>query len=156
MDEITIRRARMFDVAAVYKIEREAFTTPWSFDSLFADICLNSSTVYLVAEKAGETVAYGGMWVIFGECHITNIAVKKQARGQGLGTRLLNELIDIARKAEAELMSLEVRQSNEGAIRLYEKAGFHKIGIRNKYYQNLVENAYIMQKTMDFAPQSTL
>ena len=151
-----IRRARIFDVAAVYKIERETFSVPWSFDSLFADICLNSATVYLVAETGGEIIAYGGMWIVFGECHITNIAVKSQARGQGIGTRLLEELIGIACHVEAELMSLEVRQSNEEAIRIYEKAGFRKIGIRNKYYQNPLESAYIMQKTMDFAHPNTI
>lgn len=145
---VNVRRARLFDISFINRIEKQSFSAPWSFDSLFTDIFLNGLTAYFVAEVKGEIVAYGGMWMILGEGHITNIAVKKSFRTKGIGKAVLKKLLDIAIENDIEVMSLEVRQGNEAAIHLYESAGFVKMGVRRNYYILPIEHAYIMQKQL--------
>ena len=146
--KLNIRQAKIFDVYPIYKLERQCFTNPWSFDSLFSDICLNGITTYVVAELDGEIIGYGGLWLILDEAHVTNIAISSAHRSRGFGKMLLRVLLNAAERAGALEMSLEVRQSNERAIRMYENEGFEIIGVRNKYYTNPVENAYIMRKNL--------
>lgn len=146
--DVNVRRARLFDISFINRIEKQSFSEPWSFDSLFTDIFLNNLTAYFVAEVLGEIVAYGGMWMILGEGHVTNIAVKQSFRGNGIGKAVLKKLLDTAKENDIEMMSLEVRQSNESAIHMYEGAGFIKMGVRRNYYILPVEHAYIMQKQL--------
>ncbi|MEZ4357887.1 MAG: ribosomal protein S18-alanine N-acetyltransferase [Eubacteriales bacterium] len=147
--DILVRRARLFDISHINKIEKQSFSMPWSFDSLFTDIFLNNLTAYFVAEVNSEIVAYGGMWMILGEGHITNIAVKPSYRLHGIGKAILKKLLETAIKNGIEMMSLEVRQSNENAIKMYEAAGFIKMGVRRNYYVLPIEHAYIMQKQIE-------
>jgi ribosomal-protein-alanine N-acetyltransferase len=147
-DGLCIRRARIFDISKMHAIEKVSFPTPWSFDALFSDAFLNANTYYNVAEYGGAIAAYGGMWLIIDEAHVTNIAVKPEYRGFGIADRLLGYMEDVARKSRAICMILEVRQSNDPAMALYKKHGFEKIGIRQKYYTNPVEDAFIMRKEL--------
>lgn len=148
MSRIDIRRAKLFDVYKIHKLEKLCFQNPWSFDSLFTDVCLNNITAYVVAENEGDVIAYAGVWIICGEAHVTNIAVHPLWRKKGLGRKMVNVLEDIARKNAAEEISLEVRQSNQPAISLYSSEGFETIGVRNKYYTQPTENALIMRKLL--------
>ncbi len=124
------------------QIEREAFSTPWT-ETMFIPEIEDENAHYLVGTRQDEVVCYGGYHLIFDEAHITNIAVKSTERGKGLGKFLLSALIEDAKKAGANSMTLEVKHSNEVAIKMYESFGFTVEGIRKRYYNN-VDDAYVM------------
>ena len=89
-------------------------------------------------------IAYGGMWVMFGEAHITNVAVDPAYRGRGYGRRLMLELMQVALRHDAESMTLEVRISNTVAQNLYTSLGFEVAGRRKNYYTDTGEDGLIM------------
>ena len=100
---------------------------------------------YYVAEIDGRAVAYMGMWSLSGEGHITNVAVSKAFRRQGIARALISHFIKIAKSENLEFMTLEVRASNEAAISLYKSFGFVDVGLRKNYYENK-EDAYLLTK----------
>lgn len=134
-----IRRAISTDAEAIHEIELECFSDPWSVNSILEDIEKNEKAKYLVAVKGDELLGYVGVWNILGEGHITNVAVRGEARRRHIADALIEKLCE-----EFEVATLEVRASNEPAICLYEKHGFEKIGIRRGYYENNGEDAIIM------------
>ena len=89
-------------------------------------------------------VGFSGIWMMAGEAHITNIAVRQEYRGRGLGEMLLIATIDLAIGLKASFMTLEVRVSNQAARKLYEKYGFKQTGLRRSYYLDNREDAVIM------------
>jgi ribosomal-protein-alanine N-acetyltransferase len=89
-------------------------------------------------------IGMAGFWIMAGEAHIITIAVRNDLRRNGIGKRLLIETIDMAMQLNAKIVTLEVRVSNTQAQALYEKYGFNHTGIRNRYYADNGENAYIM------------
>ena len=92
----------------------------------------------------GRLVAYGGMWLMVDEAHITTFAVHPAWRRQRIGERLLLAFLDLARDRHAREATLEVRLSNLAARRLYEKYGFRPVGLRPRYYSDNNEDALIM------------
>lgn len=141
-----IRRMQEEDLEQVAAIERETFSLPWSLQS-FRDACEKEYNIYLVAQDEGEVLGYVGMWTVMGEGEITNVAVKKTARRQGVATRLMEEIICAGRKLGTDIFFLEVREGNEAARKLYEKQGFSRIGIRKNFYERPRENAIVMSRT---------
>ena len=99
---------------------------------------------YLVARVDDAIAAYGGMWLMVDEAHITTFAVDPAWRRQGIGERLLLAFLDIAIERDAHEATLEVRLSNLAARRLYEKYGFRPVGLRPNYYSDDREDALIM------------
>jgi ribosomal-protein-alanine N-acetyltransferase len=89
-------------------------------------------------------IGFSGIWLMAGEAHITNIAVREQYQRQGVGELLLVSTIDLSREQRAETMTLEVRESNTIAQNLYSKYGFKQTGIRRGYYLDNREDAIIM------------
>ena len=89
-------------------------------------------------------IGFSGIWMMAGEAHITNIAVREQYQRQGIGELLLVSTIDLSREQQAETMTLEVRESNKIAQNLYSKYGFKQTGIRRGYYLDNREDAIIM------------
>jgi ribosomal-protein-alanine N-acetyltransferase len=89
-------------------------------------------------------IGFSGIWMMAGEAHITNIAVRRDYRGRGLGDMLLVATIDLAVQRNASFMTLEVRVSNLAARKLYEKYGFAQTGLRRSYYLDNREDAVIM------------
>ncbi len=140
---LLIRPLRGTDLEAVSRIERQSFLTPWNTQAYVTEIA-NPNAVYLVAARDGVVVAYGGLWVIMDEAHITTIAVDTALRGHKIGETLLVEMLKAARKKGATRATLEVRSGNEPARRLYEKYGFIWVAIRKGYYSDNNENADIM------------
>lgn len=136
------------DVEAVYIIECRSFPTPWSIESFYKEINENRLAHYYVVEDEGRIIAYGGMWVIVDESHVTNIAVLPEYRGKGVGNILVESMIEAARPMDVFNMTLEVRVSNESAIKLYEKHGFERSGVRPNYYKENNEDALIMWKKL--------
>ncbi|OTA40644.1 MAG: ribosomal-protein-alanine N-acetyltransferase RimI, partial [Symbiobacterium thermophilum] len=114
----------------------------------FASELLQRYTVYLVARAGDRVVGFAGMHVLYELAHVTNIAVHPEFRGQGIGERLMRELIRIARRRGAVRMTLEVRVGNAPARALYRKLGFvtEPGAVRRGYYTDTGEDAIIMWK----------
>lgn len=128
------------------QIEQEAFDQPWS-ERMFIPEVEDENAYYLVGVRGDEVICYGGFHKVLDEAHITNIAVRADSRGRGIGTLLMSELISRARMLGVKYMTLEVRDNNENAINLYKSFGFTVEGIRKKYYNN-VHDALIMWATL--------
>ena len=140
---ITVRAMRKADVKAVYEIEVLSFRTPWSFRSLMGEL-KNDVAHYTVLEKDGEIVGYCGMWVLFEEAHITNIAIHPAFRGSGYGKLLLHASMRVAASFGAEMMTLEVRETNSVAQKMYDEMDFLQQGRRKRYYTDTGEDALLL------------
>jgi ribosomal-protein-alanine N-acetyltransferase len=130
-DLIRFRTMTHADLPNVMEIERENYTHPWDED-IFVD-CFKVGYGCWVFEENEKILGYCIMTLGVGEAHVLNVSVDPAEQGQGLGRRMMENLIEIARD-EADKMFLEVRPSNPGALALYKKLGFKKIGTRKGYY----------------------
>ena len=135
-------------VDQMHDIEEAVFPVPWSYESMAQDVCEHEIAVYIVGMCGAEVVAYAGLWYVLEESHVTNIAVKEGYRRQGIGGNMLKILFDSARELNVKTMTLEVRESNDSAIAMYEKAGFIQVSRRKKYYSDNLEDAIIMNKEL--------
>jgi ribosomal-protein-alanine N-acetyltransferase len=122
-----------------------SFPITWSKDSFEKELD-NKFARYVVAAKGDIVVGYGGMWIIVDEAHITNIAVHPEFRGNGIGSVILEALIEICTLEDVTAMTLEVRKSNHIAQALYGNYGFAAEGLRKGYYEDNKEDAIIMWK----------
>lgn len=147
--KVLIRKMEEKDLDRIMEIEKDCFTTPWSRESFVMEITQNLLARYIVAEIDGVVVGYGGIWMIVGEGHITNIAVESKYRKIGAGKRLVEELINVSKEMEVMSMTLEVRKSNIPAQNLYKQYGFIEKGIRPNYYADDNEDAIIMWKNFN-------
>lgn len=138
-----IRPMKPEDTQKVSLLEAEIFSMPWSRQA-FSDSLNRSDTLFLTALDQDNIVGYIGMYVSLDEGEITNVAVAPGARRRGIGTLLLEEIKKQALLRSVRRIVLEVRVSNADAIRLYEKSGFIRAGIRKGFYEMPKEDAYIM------------
>lgn len=143
---IVIKEMEKDDLSQVMEIEKESFSTSWSQNLFLQEIEEEKYSLYLVACKQNQVIGYTGAWIILEELHITNLAVDRSYRRQGIATRLLEELMARAVSHGCDYAVLEVRNSNQAAFCLYQKHGFKKVGFRKNYYQDTGENALIMRK----------
>jgi len=141
---LAIERMRQADLGAVQAIERASFATPWPAYAYRNELETNRLAHYLVARADREVVAYAGVWLLVDEAHVTTFAVAPSWRRRRIGERLLLALLDLSIERGARVATLEVRLSNLGARRLYEKYGFRPVGIRPRYYSDDNEDALIM------------
>lgn len=141
--KIKFREMRLNDIPAVVKLEESSFPTPWTYWIFFQEL-ISPQRFYLVAELGGEVIGYAGMSWLLDEGHITTLAVDREHRRQGIGSMLLEKLIDRARSLGLRYLTLEVRESNIPAQKLYHKYGFVVEGKRHRYYYNPREDAVIM------------
>lgn len=142
---IVIRPMETEDVAQVSDMENQYFSMPWSSQALMEAVTAGQ-TLYMVAEESGEILAYCGMYCILDEGNINQVAVREDKRGLGIGRKLLQEFMQKGQELGINAYTLEVRVSNRPAIRLYETCGFVTEAVRKNFYQNPVEDAYIMWK----------
>lgn len=143
-DYIYIESIKSHDIRSVLELERLCFAVPWSEDVFRMEIERNRFARYLVVKYRGDVIGYGGIWLIIGEAHVTNIAIHPDYRRRGIGRELLLSLMEVAREFDAIKMTLEVRESNTGAKALYEQLDFKADGIRKGYYGDTGEDAIIM------------
>jgi|SRR5580700_4807056 ribosomal-protein-alanine N-acetyltransferase len=140
----SVRPMATSDIAAVTRIERTSFSTIWPSDAFYNELSTNKLAHYFVGSIDERVVAYGGIWVILEDSHVTTLAVDPAHRGRRFGEVLLLALIDEAIERGAAWMTLEVRESNTVAQRLYRKYGFTTVTMRSGYYSDDNESALIM------------
>lgn len=132
------------DVDAVVAIETEAFSSPWQRDT-FLELIGRPNLELLVMEHASEgIVGYAVLWCIMDQGELANLAIVPAMRSRGLGTRLLESVVDVARRRGVESLFLEVRDSNAVALELYRRFGFSQVGLRPGYYDRPKEDARIL------------
>ena len=132
------------DLPAVHRIEAASFSVPWPDEAYRSELQANRLASYLVVRTDDELIAYGGIWLMVDEAHITTFAVDPAWRRQRVGETLLVALLELALARRAREATLEVRLSNVAARRLYEKYGFRPVGLRPRYYSDNGEDALIM------------
>ena len=147
MTTIELRRLGLSDLKEIEEIERRSYPTPWS-RSMFAGELAKPSSICLGAFEAdGDDGRLCGYLVVsryVDAWHVMNIAVAPEQRGRGIATMLLERLFELTADDEHRGYTLEVRVSNDTAIRLYERLGFEARGIRRGYYTDNREDALIM------------
>jgi [ribosomal protein S18]-alanine N-acetyltransferase len=124
-------------------IESSTHSAPWSRKS-FENELEHKYGVFLIALIEGKVIGYGGTWVLVDEAHVTNVVVSPEFRGQGIGRKLMNEMLVKAREKGAVCATLELRKSNEVALKLYESMGFIQATVRKAYYPDNQEDAIVM------------
>jgi [ribosomal protein S18]-alanine N-acetyltransferase len=147
---VDIRPLSLGDLSAIEQIERRSYPTPWS-RSMFAGELAKPASLCL---GAFEDDLLGGYMIIsryVDAWHVMNIAVAPQFRRRGIATALLQKLFELTEDGSGRGYTLEVRVSNDGAIKLYERLGFTARGIRRGYYTDNREDALIMWR--DAEPQ---
>ena len=146
---LMIRGARRDDVDDIAAIERRAFSDPWSAGS-FRVLFGNPLVHFAVAEDSltGCVLGYVVSWYVVDEAEIANLAVANDVRRLGVGARLLDHALGIARERRCQVVFLEVRESNVGARALYASRGFEVAGRRAKYYRKPVEDALVLRRQL--------
>lgn len=135
-------------LAQLAEIEREAFDMPWTV-GMFEPELDDKNAYYAVGVRGeNEVICYGGFHKVLDEADITNIAVRADERGKGIGKELMRELIRLAKEAGVKRMTLEVKDTNERAVKLYKTFGFSVEGIRKRYYANRFD-ALVMWLTIE-------
>ena len=143
-EEIELTPMRRRHLRSVLRIEALVYPRPWSMTLFLQEIARRRDRFYLVARAGAEVVGYGGVMTVGAEAHVTTIAVDPDHQRRKIGTRILIALIETSIDRGAKAVSLEVRKSNFGAQRLYEKFGFRPVGIRKGYYIETGEDAIVM------------
>ena len=144
--EFEISAAREADLDSVQRLERECFPVPWRRE-FFASELHQSGRICLVATREGELIGYVFAMVVVDELHINKIAVRAEARRRGIAVALMNRCIEAAARPHLTLISLEVRQSNEGAQGFYRSLGFESSYVRPRYYPD-GEAAVVMTRRL--------
>ena len=135
-------------VPAISAMEAETFSTPWDEASIRGEL-ENPLALWLVGvDEAGTVLGYVGSQTCFEDADILNVCVTPAARRRGIAEALMRELEARLVPKGVEKITLEVRASNEAAIRLYEKLGYAQVGVRKGYYEKPREDALILQKKL--------
>ena len=132
-------------VAQVAELEKICFSEPWSERSVASELT-NPLAYWLVAEDDGRVAGYIGSQTVMEETDMMNVAVHPDYRKQGVATALITELVAELKKMGSHCLTLEVRATNESAIRVYRKLDFQEVGRRKNYYRNPREDALILRK----------
>ena len=148
--EYNFRKMREDDLDEVIAIEESVYQFPWT-RGIFHD-CLNVGYFCWVMQHQEKIIAYSIMSVAADESHLLTIVVPETEQGKGYGKKMLEEMIRLAKKNDANDMYLEVRISNKAAIQLYHQRGFNELGVRNNYYpaEHGREDALIFALNLSF------
>ncbi len=144
--DINITTMTTQDIEQITENFSENFDKFWAINILQNDFA-SSNSIYIVAKVQNNVIGFAGIKVILDEADIMNIAVRTDKRSLGIGSLLLENLIQTAKQHACTKLTLEVNETNAPAIRLYEKYHFTRIGLRKKYYNN-TNDAILMQKDL--------
>ncbi len=133
-------------IQGLLKVEEECFNSGFALETFNKELN-NPLAYYVVAVDETEVVGYCGIWNVCGEAEVIDIGVLSEYRKRGIGKGLFEAVFQYMRENNIGLLNLEVREDNEPAIRLYEKLGFEKVGVRKKYYDNKVDAILYTKKT---------
>ena len=131
-------------VRSVLAIETQVYPRPWTMSLFLSELGLRGTRAYFVAKVGRDVVGYAGLMVTIDEGHVTTIAVDPAWHRHQIGTRLLLAITREAIAREVNALTLEVRVSNEAAQAMYERFGFHSVGVRKGYYAETNEDAIVM------------
>jgi ribosomal-protein-alanine N-acetyltransferase len=134
------------DLDEIMDIERVSFRAPWSRQVFVEEFDRDWAYVDVLKERKPDALvlAFVNYWLVRDEVHVLNVATRPDARKLGHGSRLLEHVIAFANRHKCRYVTLEVRRSNAGAIRLYRKYGFRPVGVRPNYYVEDNEDAIVM------------
>jgi ribosomal-protein-alanine N-acetyltransferase len=142
----SIRPSTLDDVPVMADIELSAFSDPWPASS-FRDLLAHPfSRMTSAVDAFGVVVGYCIMLQAADEAEIANIATATAVRGQGVGGRLLDDALAVAKLSGVVAMFLEVRETNTAARALYASRGFRAVGRRRSYYKHPVEDALVLRR----------
>jgi len=144
MAEIIIRPMEIRDVDRVIEVENATFSTPWPKDIFYREISENDHAYYFVMLLDGKIIGYVGVWVVIDDAQITNIAILPEYRGKKLGEKLFRYTIQKLIAMNVSRLSLEVRESNIAAQKMYRKFGMVPGGVRKNYYVDNQEDGIVM------------
>lgn len=144
-----IRRMDLLDIDKIVALEQELFSSPWDKEAFYYELEKNAFSTILVLEDELEIIGYIGMWLLGDQTQITTLGIKKAYQGSGYAKKLMDKCEEITKTMGYANINLEVRISNQKAIKLYEKCGFKIVAIRKNYYQDNHEDAYLMIKKME-------
>ena len=166
--QLAIELMREADVATVQEIEREIFATPWPRNAYYRELASRASAHYIVLRQEGllesppgfkapdldpTIVGYGGMWRMYDEAHVTTIGVRRDLHHRGYGRIVFAGLVQAAYDMGAKWVTLEVRTTNENAMKMYEGFSFKVIGRRKGYYTDNGEDAIVMWSDSIHSPR---
>lgn len=139
-----IQRVTADDIDDIVQIENESFLYPWRRETFVSEI-MNSFSRFFIVRHNGSAAGFIIYWDIPCEIHLINIAVRPLYRRNGIGTLMMNYMIDYGRISQKQIITLEVRVSNLGAISFYKRFNFSQLYIREKYYVDNDEDAIVME-----------
>ncbi|MCL2688406.1 MAG: ribosomal protein S18-alanine N-acetyltransferase [Chitinispirillia bacterium] len=148
IDNIIFRPAQLDDLDRIYSIEQLCNPNPWSRAGLSVELTKTSALFPVIENHQKLIIGFACSVLILNELHIFEAAVHPQYQNRGLGASLIKHLLSEAILVGADTALLEVRVSNHSAIRVYEKCGFKRDGLRKGYYQD-GEDALLMSKTLN-------
>lgn len=144
-DDVDIDLMSAADLPAVLLIENASFDDPWPEEVFKTELRHCWSHCLVLKRRADKhLLGYLVFWSVVDEVHLLNVAVQPDQRHNRYGRMLIDYLTDFARSSAARFITLEVRRSNEAALRLYESGGFKQVGVRPNYYANNGEDAIVM------------
>jgi [ribosomal protein S18]-alanine N-acetyltransferase len=149
MLELGLRRLELADLDAIERIERASYRTPWSRSMFASELAKPSSLSFGAVDETGALVGYLVLSRYVDAWHVMNVAVAPEKRRQGVASALLRRLLEVTKDDTLRGYTLEVRVSNVGAIKLYERFGFVSKGVRRGYYTDNREDAVIMWRDPD-------
>jgi ribosomal-protein-alanine N-acetyltransferase len=147
-EDICLRPMKPDDLDQVLDIEERSYVDPWLREHFEYELLVSSISKMMVLEIHHEVIAYVGLWLLAPEIHITNITVDPKYRYRGLGSRLMEYVINLAYELRIKQVTLEVRHNNMAALALYRKFGFEVRGMRKNYYASERAHALIMSRTV--------
>ena len=145
--DLKLSKMSIEDLKSIKNVLTSEFDNFWSYDVLEEELECDNSYVIVAKVDENTIVGFAGLKVILDEADIMNIVVKKDFRHNGIGSILLDDLINYSKKLNLKTITLEVNENNLSAIRLYDKFSFDKLGIRKNYYDGK-SDAIIMSKKL--------
>jgi ribosomal-protein-alanine N-acetyltransferase len=133
------------DIPAVAAIEEASFSIPWTRGTFFNLLKQPSACLFSAVDRHECIVGYAAVWFVGDEAELGDLAVDRGARRNGVGSLLLQTVVEEVRERAFRRVFLEVRESNDGAQSLYRRHGFEIAGCRRNYYTNPIEDAVLMQ-----------
>jgi len=141
-----IRPLEVKDINQIIKGETEVFGTSLGYDLIYSDLKINPYANYLALEIGRKIQGYIGLWINEENAEIINFYVARNFQGMGFGKLLLEFALELCKISKVKSISLEVRENNDRAIRLYEKYGFEFSHKRLNYYQDLTHALVLIKK----------